>query len=90
MLMLKESIDKCQIDILMMNETNTRWNSINVSRMESKMKSIDRENCVVVADSKEWDATPNDYLPGRLCSVFFSESIPLVDSKKVAKGRLGN
>lgn len=88
--MLKEAIKKYQIDILMMNETNTKWNTINESRLERQMKSIDRENSIFVADSKEWTTTDRDYLPGGIMSVFFSKCSPLINRKKVVKGRLGN
>ena len=54
------------------------------------MKAIDRESAIFTADSAEWDVTPNDYLPGGICSIFFSKSSPLIESKKVVKGRLGN
>ena len=54
------------------------------------MRNIDRESVILTSDSKEWDVTPTDYLPGGLCSIFFSKSSPLVNSKKLVKGRLGN
>ena len=88
--MLKEAIKKYQIDILMMNETNTKWNTINESRLERQMKSIDRENSIFVADSKEWTTTDRDYLPGGIMSIFFSKCSSLINRKKVVKGRLGN
>ena len=45
---------------------------------------------IVTADSNEWETTPSDYLPGGACSIFLSKCSPLVDRKKVVKGRLGN
>ena len=54
------------------------------------MKAIDRESAIFTANSVEWDVTPNDYLPGGICSIFFSKCSPLIESKKVVKGRLGN
>jgi hypothetical protein len=90
MVMMKEAIEKYQLDVILMNETNTKWNAVNVSRIEKKMRSIDRENCTFTADSQEWKMTNSDYLPGGVMSVFFSKCSPLIDRKKVKIGRLGN
>jgi len=35
---LKSAIQKYDLDILMLTETNTKWNTVNISRMERKMK----------------------------------------------------
>ena len=51
--MLKEALKRLQIDILLMNEVNTKWNTLNISRMERQMKEVDREHNIVVADSGE-------------------------------------
>jgi len=88
--MLKDAIRNYQIDMLLMNETNTKWNMINISRMERNMRGIDREAAIFVADSKEWETTPSDYLPGGVMSVIFSKYSPLVNKKKIIKGWLEN
>ena len=54
------------------------------------MRGIDREAAIFVADSKEWETTPSDYLPGGVMSVIFSKCSPLINKKKITKGQLGN
>ena len=88
--MLKEALKRLQIDILLMNEVNTKWNTLNISRMERQMKEVDREHNIVVADSREWETTPGDYLPGGVMSVILSRCCPLINKKEITKGRLGN
>ena len=89
-IMMQQAINRLAIDIVLLQESNTKWTSKNISQVERNMKAIDRESVVLTSDSKEWDVTPSDYLPGGLCSIFFSKTSPLVDAKKVVKGRLGN
>ena len=51
--MLKEAIRRLQIDIMLMNEVNTKWNTLNISRLERHVREVDRESNIVVADSGE-------------------------------------
>ena len=82
----KEAVNNYQIDVLLMNETNTKWNAINISRLEKRMKSIDRESSIFALDSKEFDVTKTDYLPGGVMSVFFSKCSSLINKKEVKVG----
>jgi len=50
---LKKAIEKYQIDIVMMNETNTKWDTVNVSKMERNIKRISRGAQIIAADSKQ-------------------------------------
>ena len=36
--MLTEAMKRCQIDAVLLNETNTKWNATNAERMENKLK----------------------------------------------------
>ena len=58
--------------------------------MERNMRSIDREATIFVANSKEWETTPSDYLPGGVMSVIFRKCSPLINKKKITKAWLGN
>jgi len=89
-IMMQQAIQHLSIDVVLLQETNTKWTSSNISKFERNMRAIDRESVIFTADSKEWDVTPTDYLPGGICSVFLSKCSPLIDSKRVVKGRLGN
>ena len=88
--MIQQAIQHLSIDVVLLQETNTKWTLSNISKFERNMRAIDRESVIFTADSKEWDVTPTDYLPGGICSVFLSKCSPLIDSKRVVKGRLGN
>jgi len=48
---LKKAITTYDVDILMLNEVNTKWNTINISQMERKMKQIHRTVKIVENDS---------------------------------------
>ena len=58
--------------------------------MEREMRKIDHEFKIIMSDSKEWNTTPSDYLPGGLMSVFFSKCSSLIQQKNAKIGRLGN
>ena len=44
---------KYQIDIVILNETNTKWDSRNISKTEQEIREIDREASIILADSNE-------------------------------------
>ena len=87
---LKNAIQKYDIDVIMMNETNTKWTTVNISKMERWMRSISRGAQIFTADSKEWSSTNNDYLPGGIMTVLLERCGPYIDKKTIKIGRLGN
>ena len=87
---LKTSITKYNIDVLLMNEVNTKWNTVNISKMERWMRGISRGAKMFTADSKEWNVTNNDYLPGGVMSMFFERCGSFIEKNKVKIGKLGN
>ena len=88
--MLKQSIRKMNINIILMNETNTKWTSTNISKIEKEMKEIDRAPIVLTSDGKEWETTSSDYLPGGVMNVILSKCSLIFQQNNVTKGRLGN
>ena len=58
--------------------------------MEYHIREVNRGATIITADSREWETTSLDYLPGGLVNIFLSKCSSLVDNKKVVKGRLGN
>ena len=88
--MMQQSIKELSLDVVLLQETNTKWTSSNISRLEQNISAIDRESVIFTADSKEWELSPTDYLPGGICSFFLSKCSPLINPKRVVKGRLGN
>ena len=87
---LEESIREKQIDIALLNEVNTKWNAINVDKIEKQMKKIDRGALIATADSKRWEVANSNYLLGGLLSVFFSKCRSVILEKEIKIGRLGN
>ena len=63
---------------------------MNISRIEWEMKKIHREAQIIVVDSKEWVVTSSDYLPGGVLTIIHNKCQPILQQKKVKKGRLGN
>jgi len=87
---IKEAIKKYEIDISLFNEANTKWNSINISKIERIMRLIDKGVLIQTADSKQWKMTKKNYLPGGLLHIINSKYTPIINQKKVTVGRLGN
>ena len=49
---LKNAIIKYNIDIVLMSEVNTKWNTVNTSKIERWMKEISRGAQIFTADTK--------------------------------------
>ena len=49
--MLLEACCKYQIDIILLNETNTKWTTINLDKIEKRFKELGRETLIIGADS---------------------------------------
>ena len=88
--MLKQAIQQFQLDVILMNEVNTKWTSINVSKIEQEISQIDRSPTIITADSHQWETTPKDYLPGGIMNIILSKCYPILNKSKITKGRLGN
>ena len=58
--------------------------------MERMLKKIGREVKMITADSKEWNMTPKDHLPGGLMSAFYGKYRSLMQEDKTKIGKLGN
>ena len=50
---LMTAIKNYEIDVVMMNETNTKWDTVNISKMERRMKRVSRGAQIITADSKQ-------------------------------------
>ena len=90
MCMLKQAISRLNIDIILMNETNTKQTSTNISKIEQEIRYIERAPIIITADSKESETIPADYLPEGLLNVILSKYSSFIQRNKIAKGRLGN
>jgi len=87
---LKEAIEKFQLDIVMLNETNTKWDIVNIGKMERYAKKISRGAQIIVADSKQWNLNNRSYLPGGLLTIIFERCKPYIEKKTIKIGKLGN
>ena len=88
--MLQQAIERLQLDIMLMNKVNTKWTSINISKIEQEIYRIDRAPTIITADSNQWETTPKDYLPGGIMNIILSRYHPILNNKQITKGRLGN
>ena len=81
---------KYDIDGLLLNEVNTKWNAVNISRMERIIKRIDKSAILIENDSGQYHVANRDYLPGGVTNTLFQKCVSVHQRKKIVKGRLGN
>ena len=86
----KEAMEQSQLDVILTNKVNTKWTSINISKIEQEMSKIDRAPTIITANSNKWETAPKDYLPGRMPNITLSRCCPTLNKNKITKGRLGN
>ena len=67
---LTDIINNLQIDVILLNETNTKQNAVNLDKIEQKYKVLGREIIIIIdADSISQDTLTNNYLPGSLLTI---------------------
>jgi len=88
--MMLQGIQENQIDILLFNETNLKWTPRNLDKIEQDLKKNNREVKVEGCDSKKWNLSTNNYLPGGLLTIIQGKSRSLLDEEKTQKSKLGN
>ena len=76
--MFIESIEKYQIDVMLLNETNVKWTLSNKDKMENVVKRLGRETTIYTADSSLWTSTKSNYLPRGVLSIVRGKARPLV------------
>ena len=64
-----KSIQKYQIDMMLINKVNMKWTPTNVDRIEQKLRVLGREIKVVPVDSSVWSVSKKNYLPGGVLTV---------------------
>ena len=75
---------------MLLSETQTKWTPSNVDRMQQRISQISREAVVIGADSRQWDVTPRQCLPGGILSIISGKCRSLVNENEIFKGDLGN
>ena len=58
--MIIEVCERLSIDILLLNETNTKWILQNQDKITKHLKRLGREMNVQTADSQKWEITKNE------------------------------
>ena len=58
------SIEKNQIDMMLLNEVNVKQTPVNVDTLEYKFKALGREISVIMVDSLIWSVIKDNYLVG--------------------------
>ena len=88
--MINQSFQQKQIDIALFNETNIKWTPTNLDKIEQEFKKNNWEVKVIGCDSKKWDLTTNNYLPGGLLIVVQGKCRSLLQDEHICKSNLGN
>ena len=86
--MIKDAMGRFQINTMLLNETNAKWDATNTSEIEQHAQELDRELSLFSAYSNEWEIVLFNYLPSRVLIPFFSKHSHLENQKKVIKGML--
>ena len=88
--MLLNGCNKYNIDIMLLNKMNIKWNVLNQDRMERKLKVLGCEVFIVIADSTLWNIMNYDWLPGGLITAVRGKAKSLTKENQVEKGCLRN
>ena len=81
--MFKMSVEKNDIDIMLLNEVNIKWNPLNVDKIEKNLRSLGQETAVYAADSTAWISSKNNYLSGGVLSIFCRKMRSLILEEKI-------
>ena len=60
----------------------TKWNTINVSRVEKVIRIIEKGIQLYTSDSKQQKAIKNSYLPGRLLNIIKSRYTSITNERR--------
>ena len=90
MTLLKQSIKKHKIDIILLNETQLKWTPANHDKFNREMKELGRETIVMGADTQRWEVTPNQYLPGGIVTAIRGREKSIMIEESVYRGAVGN
>ena len=88
--MLTNAIETKQIDIALFNETNMKWTPANLDKIEKEMRNKYREVKVIGSDSKQWQLTNNNYLPGGLLTIIKGKCRALLQESQTHVNKYGN
>ena len=78
------------INIILMSETNGKWNSKMKKIMKYKMKGLGQELEIVFANSREHDKATKNYLPEGLLNFIRGGIVNLIDQSKTNIDKKGN
>ena len=84
--MLINGCKKHNIDIILLNEMNTKQNAPNRDRIERKLKVLGREVFIAIVDSTLQNTTNHDWLPGGLMTAVRRKSTSLINEDQAKKG----
>ena len=83
--MVIEACQKYQIDIILLNKTNTKWTSVYLDKIEKVLKLLGRETIIIGANSSSQSTLVMEYLPGGLLLIFRGSSVSLIQDKSIKK-----
>ena len=61
---MTKTIDQMSIDVIIINETNCKWNNVTIEKLRNKLTRVSKDVRINTSNGKEHELTKNDYLPG--------------------------
>ena len=75
---------------MLLSETQVKWTPSNIDKMQRRVYRIGREALIVGVNSKQWEVTLREYLPGGILSIILGKCRALVQENEIYKSPLGN
>ena len=57
---MTKTIEEMSIDMIMLNETNCKWNTRTIKKLRNKLTRVSKDVKINASDSKEHELTKND------------------------------
>ena len=87
---LTQAFERYQIDIVMLNETNIKWNPRNLDKIEQILRQKNREVKVIGSNSSMWSLIANNYLLGGLLTIIQGKCRALLQEEETFINKLSN
>ena len=81
-MLMQSYIDK-QIDSLLLSKVNTKQNTKNTEIIQSKLLRLSKNIKIITADSKDYNLTNYDWLPGGILNAFQGNIVSMINSTKI-------
>ena len=80
--MLIEVYNKYSIDAMILSETNVKQLTSNYEKMRNKLSKLNKNIELIIADSRDYELTSIDQLPGGVITCLWRQIVSMIDSSK--------